>query len=86
MEQARHALRRAVDDAGGQTAFAARLTEAAGRAVTQQHVFNWLRRSGVLPAEYVLAAEKATGISRHDFRPDIYPPPDRPARQKVGAA
>jgi hypothetical protein len=31
-----------------------------------------LRRKS-LPAEHVLAVEAATGISRHELRPDIYP-------------
>ena len=26
-----------------------------------------------MPAEYVLRTEAATGVSRHDLRPDIYP-------------
>ncbi len=26
-----------------------------------------------MPAEFVLKAEAATGVSRHDLRPDIYP-------------
>jgi len=34
------------------------------------------------PAERVLALEKATGISRHRIRPDIYPRERRLARGK----
>jgi DNA-binding transcriptional regulator YdaS (Cro superfamily) len=33
-----------------------------------------------LPAEHVLAVEAATGVSRHDLRPDIYPREDAPAQ------
>lgn len=40
---------------------------------SQQLVSYWVRKERPLPAEYVLATEKATGISRHDLRPDIYP-------------
>lgn len=40
---------------------------------SQQLVSYWVRNSRELPAEFVLPAEKATGISRHDLRPDIYP-------------
>jgi DNA-binding transcriptional regulator YdaS (Cro superfamily) len=40
---------------------------------SQQNIFNWLRTGRQLPAEYVLKAEEVTGISRHDWRPDIYP-------------
>ncbi len=39
----------------------------------QQNVSNWIKRGKPLPAEFVLAAEKATGVSRHRLRPDIYP-------------
>jgi DNA-binding transcriptional regulator YdaS (Cro superfamily) len=27
-----------------------------------------------VPAERVLEVERATGVSRHDLRPDLYPP------------
>ena len=37
--------------------------------VTQPAVSQWT----VCPAERVLAVEKATGVSRHLLRPDIYP-------------
>lgn len=40
---------------------------------SQQNISNWLRDGRQLPAEYVLPAEKATGIARHEWRPDIYP-------------
>ena len=43
---------------------------------SQQNVSNWLRDEKSLPAEFVLAAERATGISRHDLRPDLYPRED----------
>lgn len=36
-----------------------------------------------VPAERVLAVEESTGISRHDLRPDIYPP--APKRQRRAA-
>lgn len=44
---------------------------------SQQNISNWVRKDAPLPAEYVLAAERATGIPRHEWRPDIYPPADR---------
>jgi DNA-binding transcriptional regulator YdaS (Cro superfamily) len=59
-------LERAVELAGGQSAFA-RLHD-----VKQPTVWNWLKNKRI-PAEFVLATEKETGISRHDLRPDIYP-------------
>lgn len=35
-------------------------------------VHDWLR-TGRIPAERVIAVEAATGISRTELRPDIYP-------------
>lgn len=32
-----------------------------------------------LPPEHVLKVEAATGISRHELRPDIYPPEEQAA-------
>lgn len=58
------ALQRAIKIAGTQAALAAQL------GITQSAVQQWLR----VPAERVLAVEAATGISRHDLRPDIYGP------------
>lgn len=60
-------LAKAVRYAGSQSAF--------GRLIgkRQSVVFGWLRDNRPLPAEHVLAVEHATGISRHDLRPDIYP-------------
>lgn len=48
--------------------------------VTQPSVWAWLDKEKPLPAEYVLAVEAATGISRHDLRPDIYPRPEADPR------
>ncbi|MEZ5688713.1 MAG: helix-turn-helix domain-containing protein [Caenibius sp.] len=61
------ALKAAVKKAGGQSGFA-RLLD-----VSQPTVWRWLNQSKQLPAEHVLATESATGVSRHDLRPDIYP-------------
>lgn len=60
------ALRDAIERAGGQTALARRIGK------TQGHISQWLRREYV-PAGEVLKIEAATGISRHDLRPDLYP-------------
>ena len=61
------ALERAVRKSGGQSAFA-RL-----HGVSQPTVWAWLKQGKPLPAELVLKTEAATGISRHDLRPDLYP-------------
>lgn len=36
-------------------------------------VLNWRKRDSV-PADKVIAVEAATGISRHDLRPDVFGP------------
>lgn len=62
-------LAEAVRAAGNQTAF--------GRLIgkRQSSVREWLLNDRPLPAEFVLAVEEATGVSRHRLRPDIYPEP-----------
>ncbi|HGM5043047.1 helix-turn-helix domain-containing protein [Stenotrophomonas pavanii] len=45
--------------------------------VSSQAVSQWKR----VPAEYVLTIEEATGVSRHDLRPDVF----GPAPKKKGA-
>lgn len=66
-------LARAVRAAGSQSAF--------GRMIgrSQSTVHDWLADEKPLPAEHVLTVEEATGISRHDLRPDIYPRDEAPA-------
>lgn len=75
------ALARAVRAAGSQSAF--------GRIVgrRQSTVAHWLA-AGQMPADegLVLKVEEATGISRHDLRPDIYPvEASAPAPRALGA-
>lgn len=36
-------------------------------------VWKWVNGRKHLPAEHVLKVEAATGVSRHDLRPDLYP-------------
>ena len=40
---------------------------------TPPNIHQLVQRGSVLPAAYVFDVEEATGISRHDLRPDIYP-------------
>lgn len=61
------ALQLAVERAGSQSEFA-RIC-----GVGQPAVWKWLDSGKRLPAEHVLKIEAATGVSRHDLRPDIYP-------------
>lgn len=61
------AFAKAVEIAGGQ-APTARIVE-----VTQGAIWQRLNAKKSAAAEWVLKLEAATGISRHDLRPDIYP-------------
>jgi DNA-binding transcriptional regulator YdaS (Cro superfamily) len=40
---------------------------------TPGNINQLVKKRSDLPAEYVLAVEAATGVSKHDLRPDIYP-------------
>lgn len=57
----------AIQSAGGIKALARQL------GVRYQAIQQWMKR-GRPPAERCLAIEKATGVSRHDLRPDVYGP------------
>lgn len=61
------ALDRAIKQAGHQAALAEKI------GVTQQTISYW-RSKGRIPAEKVVEVEAATGISRHELRPDIFGP------------
>ena len=68
-------LAEAVRRAGGQSAFARVV------GLSQGYIHTLLRKELPLPAdnEVVLKAEAATGVSKHDLRPDIYPRDPAPA-------
>jgi DNA-binding transcriptional regulator YdaS (Cro superfamily) len=67
-EDTKTPLARAIAVAGSQSELARRI------GVTQAHIWQWLHRGKRrIPAEYVLKVEKATGIPRHELRPDLYP-------------
>ena len=68
------ALEQAIMRSGSQTALASLL------GISQQAVSGWVLKGRRLPAEHVLKVEAATGISRHDLRPDIYPREASPAQ------
>lgn len=70
MEQAKtplQALETAIDKAGS----AASLARSCG--CTRTAVWKWTNNAKRVGAEYVLAVEAATGVSRHLLRPDLYP-------------
>ena len=59
-------IQKAIDVAGNSFA----LADALG--VSASKVRMWKSRCSV-PPQYVIPIEKATGVSRHELRPDIYP-------------
>lgn len=61
------AFREAVKAVGSQSAMGRLL------GVSQAAVWRWIRGSKAVPPEHVLTIEAATGISKHELRPDIYP-------------
>lgn len=64
--EAKTPLQKAIDAVGSQAALAAKIGK------TQQAVSHWLKKDGRVPAELVLAVETASGVSRHELRPDIF--------------
>lgn len=46
---------------------------------TQATVWKWLNKGLPITPKLVLAIEAATGVSRHDLRPDLYPREVAPA-------
>jgi DNA-binding transcriptional regulator YdaS (Cro superfamily) len=59
-------IERAVEAAGGAKALAKKFE------ISRQAVEKWIEKKSV-PAERVLEIEAASGISRHELRPDLYP-------------
>lgn len=59
----------AIKKAGGQSALA--------KSIDVQPALVWQWSSGRRPvaAHHCLAIEEATGVSRHDLRPDVFGPP-----------
>lgn len=54
-----------------------------GGVVGRQAITMWV----VVPPEHVLAVEKATGVSRHELRPDVFGPvPVKKTRARSVAA
>jgi DNA-binding transcriptional regulator YdaS (Cro superfamily) len=54
--------------------------------VTPQAVNQWVSGNRPVPPRHVLAIEAATGVSRHELRPDVFgPAPVASGRQVIGA-
>lgn len=60
-------IERAIKICGSQ----AKLAEKIGRS---QQIISYWKLQQTIPADEVPAVEKATGISRHELRPDIFGP------------
>lgn len=78
------ALRSAIDAVGGQSALARLLHETFGLKVQQGHVWHWVHKSRKAPAEYTLAIEHLSGISRRKLRPDVFILPRKVNREAEG--
>lgn len=66
----KEALEQAISNIGGLTP----LGKALG--ITIQSISGWDR----VPAERAIAVEAATGVSRHDLRPDVFGPAPKKTR------
>lgn len=62
------ALELAIERAGGSQSALARKV-----GVSPTAVWKWVQSSKRVPPNHVLAVEAATGVSRHDLNPDMYP-------------
>ena len=72
-------LEEAIRVAGSQSELARRI------GVAQASVWKMLNRAHRASAEFVLKIEGATGVSRHDLRPDLYPREETPALPSAGS-
>ena len=64
-----NAIDTAIDRHGAGQAGIARLLGVSPQAVSQ-----WVAGSRPVPPRHAMAIEAATGVSRHDLRPDIFGP------------
>lgn len=76
------ALSRAIDLLGNQSRLARSIQ------TKPQNIWWWLHKTKTVPAEFVLDIERATGgaVTRHDLRPDLYPPDEAPLPPREAAA
>lgn len=64
-----NAIATAIEKLGSGQAGVARLL-----GVTPQAVNQWVSNNRPVPARHVLTIERATGVSRHSLRPDVFGP------------
>lgn len=70
-------LEEAIRVAGSQSELARQI------GVAQASVWKMLHKAHRASAEFVLKIEAATGVSRHDLRPDLYPRDNAPGAQAL---
>lgn len=58
----------------------------AGKIGAAQGTIAHMKKRGMVLADWVIAVEKATGISRYDLRPDLYTQDEREAIVKKSVA
>ena len=78
------ALAKAVAVLGGQSGMARELEARTNKQVKQQHVWNWINRSGRLPDRFAFAVQAATEeagetVLAEDLCPDLFPSAAKPA-------
>lgn len=75
------ALNRAIEAVGSQKALAERVSQFSDEPLGQSAISNWIQRQRRVPAERVIAVERAVdgAVSRHELRPDLYPRDERAA-------
>jgi DNA-binding transcriptional regulator YdaS (Cro superfamily) len=77
-----NAIIRAVESTEGGQAAMARLLQVSPQAVSQ-----WVKGKRPVPPRLALKIETATGVSRHDLRPDIFgPEPDKGGKRRTATA
>ncbi len=69
-------LDRAIEAAGSQLALAKAL------GIRSPSISGWYDRKKI-PVERVIAIEKATGVSRHELRPDVFGPAPKQRRSRA---
>ena len=74
-DEMRAALLEAVEVCDGVVSLARRVEELTGESCTYQAVQSWIRR-GRVASNRTIAVEKASCVSRHRLRGDLYPQSD----------
>lgn len=79
MDNELEALKRAIAEAGGQSALAKLIEANTGKHCKQQNVWAWLHEAKRAPSGYALAISKVTKVKASELRPDLYPADEQAA-------